>query len=88
MSCLPVQRMGLAGILSYTVRIWEVALGEIRTCTGFVANFAQEVLKGQLPLSRRGLSGQGVELFGCGEALLNSVCKLPFSQHVHKFNTG
>jgi hypothetical protein len=33
MSYFPVQRMGLAGILSYTVRTWEVALGEIRTCT-------------------------------------------------------
>ena len=48
----------------------------------------QEVLKGQLPLSVRGLSGQGVELFGRGEALLNSVCKLPFAQHVHQFDAG
>jgi hypothetical protein len=55
---------------------------------GSVANFVQEVLKGQLPLSERGLSGQGVELFGRGEALLNSVCKLPFAQHVHQFDAG
>jgi hypothetical protein len=46
------------------------------------------VLKGQLPLSERGLSGQGVKLFGRGEALLNSVCKLPFAQHVHQLNAG
>jgi len=51
-----------------------------------VANFVQEMLKGQLPLSMRGLRGHGVELFGRGEALLNSVFKLPFSQHVHQFD--
>jgi hypothetical protein len=36
------------------------------------------MLKGQLPPSVRGLSSQGVELFGRGEALLDSVCKLPW----------
>ena len=60
----------------------------LSTPDGSVANFVQEVLKGQLPLSERGLSGQGVELFGRGEALLNSVCKLPFAQHVHQFDAG
>ncbi len=53
---------------------------------GSVANFVQEVLKGQLPSSVRGLRGQGVELFGRTAALLNSVFKLPFSQHVHQFD--
>jgi len=51
-----------------------------------VANFAQEVLKGQLSLSMRGLCGQGIELCGRGEALLDSVFQLPFSQHVHQFD--
>ena len=55
---------------------------------GFVANFAQEVLKGQLPLSRRGLSGQGVELFGHREALLDPVFQLLFSQHVPQFDAN
>jgi hypothetical protein len=45
---------------------------------GFVANFAQEVVKGQWPLSVWRLSGQGVELFGRGAALLDPVCQLPF----------
>jgi hypothetical protein len=53
---------------------------------GFVANFAQEVLKGQLPLSVRGLCGQGGELFGRGEALFDSVFQRLFSQHVHQFD--
>jgi hypothetical protein len=53
---------------------------------GSVANFMQEVLKGQLPLSVRGLRGQGGELFGHGEALSNPIFKLPFSQHVHQFD--
>ncbi len=38
---------------------------------GSVANFAQEVLKGQLPRSVRGLSSQGVEQFGRSEALVS-----------------
>jgi hypothetical protein len=46
----------------------------------------QEVLKGQLPLSVRGLRGQGVELFGRGEALLDPVFQLPFAPHVHQFD--
>jgi hypothetical protein len=40
---------------------------------GFVANFAQEVEKGQLPLSVKGLSGQGVEQFGRSEAFVFSL---------------
>jgi hypothetical protein len=36
---------------------------------GFVANFAQEVRKGQWPWSVEGLRGQGVELFSRSEAL-------------------
>ena len=43
---------------------------------GFVANFAQEVMKGQLPLSVEGLRGQGIELFGCSEAFV-SLPRLP-----------
>jgi hypothetical protein len=55
---------------------------------GFVANFAQEVLKGQLPFSRRGLCGQGVELFGRSEALVSSLDDhLFFLDHVHEFDT-
>src|SRR5437016_6947113 len=34
---------------------------------GFVANFAQEVIKGQWPLSVEGLRSQGIELFGRSE---------------------
>jgi hypothetical protein len=45
-------------------------------------------VKRQLPLSAGGLRGQGVEQFGRSEALLNSVCKLPFAQHVHQFDAG
>jgi hypothetical protein len=60
--------------------------GEHRPFAGSVANFAQEELKGQLSLSVRGLCGQGVELFGRGEALLDAVVQLPFSQHVHQFD--
>jgi hypothetical protein len=62
------------------------AVAHDRAPEGSVANFAQEVLKGQLPLSVRGLCGQGGELFGRGEALLDSVFQLLFSQHVHQFD--
>jgi hypothetical protein len=57
-----------------------------RTHESSVANVVQEVLKGQLPLSVRGLRGQGVELFGRGEALLDPVFQLPFAPHVHQFD--
>jgi hypothetical protein len=36
---------------------------------GCVANFTQEVMKGQLPLSAEELSGQGAEQFGRSETL-------------------
>ena len=54
---------------------------------GFVANFAQEVLKGQLPLSAGGLRGEGIELFGRSEAFVSLLDhQLPFLDHVHEFN--
>ena len=49
------------------------------TQKGCVANFAQEVVKGQLPLSGWGLDGQGVEQFGRSEALVSLLDhQLPF----------
>ena len=55
---------------------------------GFVANFAQEVVKGQLPLSAGGLGGQGVEQFGRSTALVSFLNhQLSFPNHVHKFYT-
>ena len=54
---------------------------------GCVANFAQEVVKGQLPLSVGELGGQRVEPFGrC--AALASLCDhhLSFLDHVHEFD--
>ena len=54
---------------------------------GFVAIFAQEVVKGQLPLSVEGLSGQGVEQFGRSEAFFSSLhYHLSFLDHVHEFD--
>jgi hypothetical protein len=58
----------------------------LRSSDGSVANFVQEVLQGQLPVSVRGLRGQGVELCGRGEALLDPVFQLPFAQQVHQFD--
>ena len=55
---------------------------------GFVANLAEEVLKGQPPLSRRELRGEGVELSGHREALLDPVFQLLFSQHVHQLDAN
>jgi hypothetical protein len=53
----------------------------------FVANFAQEVVKGQLPLSVEGLSGQGVEQFGRSAALVSGLRHhLSFLDHVHEFD--
>ncbi len=40
---------------------------------GFVANFAQKVMTGQLPLSVRRLRGERVELCGRSEALFPSL---------------
>ena len=55
---------------------------------GCVANFAQEVVKGQLPLSVGGLGGQGVEQFGRSEALVSGLDHhLFFLDHVHEFDT-
>ena len=66
--------------------VWMALAMMVKTRLGSVANFAQEVLQGQLPLSVRGLRGQGIELFSRGEALLDSVFQLPFAQHVHQFD--
>jgi len=55
----------------------------------FVANFAQEVMKGQLPPSVGGLSGQRVELFGRSEALVSLLDhQLSFLDHVHQFDAN
>ena len=52
------------------------------------ANFAQEVIKGQLPLAVGGLSGQRVELFGRSAALVSLLDHhLFFLDHVHEFDT-
>jgi hypothetical protein len=61
----------------------HIALARIQD--GCVANFTQEVLKGQLPLSRWRLCGQGVELFGCSKPLASS--HLPFLDHVHELDS-
>src|SRR5215467_14167183 len=56
---------------------------------GFVANFAQKVMKGQLPLSVRRLSGQRVEQFGRSEALFPDLNDhLSFLDHVHEFDSN
>ena len=58
----------------------------VRRSFGFVANFAQEVMKGQLSLSVWGLSGEGVELFSRSEAFAFSLnSQLFFLDHVHEF---
>src|SRR5262249_55719694 len=58
-----------------------------KTCSGFVANFAQEVEKEQLPLTVKGLSSQGVEQFGRSEALFSSLHHhLSFLDHGHELN--
>ncbi len=57
------------------------------TSGGSVANFAQEAMKGQLPLSGWGLSGQRVEQFGRSEALFPGFHDhLSFLDHVHEFD--
>jgi hypothetical protein len=49
---------------------------------GCVANFAQEVVEGQSPLSVEGLSGQGVEQFGRSKALVSGLHPhLSFLEH-------
>jgi hypothetical protein len=53
----------------------------------YVANFGQEVVKGQLPLSMEGLRGQGVEQFGRSAALSAGLHHhLSFLDHVHELN--
>gem|GEM_PF-3333747 len=55
----------------------------------FVANFAQEVMKGQLPLSVGRLGGQGVEQFGRSEPLVSGLeYHLFFLDHVHEFDAN
>ena len=56
--------------------------------SGSVANFAQEVLKGQLSLSVWGLRGAGAEQFGRSEALFSGLHhQLPFLEPVHEFDS-
>ncbi len=65
------------------------AVCPVRPRMGCVANFTQEVMKGQLPLSVRRLSGQGIELCGRSEALVSSFNHhLSFLDHVHELNTS
>ena len=53
----------------------------------YVANFAQKVMEGQLPLSVRRLRGKRVELFGRSAALVSLFNHhLPFLDHVHEFD--
>jgi hypothetical protein len=53
----------------------------------FVANFAQDVMKGQLPWSVEGLRGQCVEQFGRSAALFSGLHPhLSFLDHVHELN--
>ena len=64
------------------------AASAMSSLIGCVANFAQEVMKGELPLSMWGLSGEGVELFGRCEALVSSLHhQLLFLDHVHELNS-
>ena len=57
------------------------------TLYGSVANFAQEVVKRQLPLSVGGLSSQGVEQVGRSEALVSGLHHhLFFLEHVPEFD--
>jgi hypothetical protein len=56
--------------------------------SGCVANFAQEAVKGQVPLSVEGLGGQGVEQCSRSAALVSGLHhQLSFLDHVHEFNT-
>jgi hypothetical protein len=57
------------------------------TFWGCVANFAQEVVKGQLPLSEGRLRGQGVEQCGRSAALISGLYPhLSFLDPVHELN--
>ena len=60
---------------------------EVSPQEGSVANFVQNVMKGQLPLSVRRLRGESVELFGRSEALVSGLHHhLFFLDHVHEFD--
>src|SRR5712692_1891623 len=60
-----------------------------RRPSGYVANFAQEVVKGQSPLSVERLSGQGVEQYGRSETLFAGLHHhLSFLDHVHELNSN
>src|SRR5262249_22405148 len=57
--------------------------------SGCVANFAQVVVKGELPLSVERLGGQGVELIGRSEPLVSGLkYHLFFLDHVHEFDSN
>jgi hypothetical protein len=57
----------------------KVGKNQFLSFFGYVTNFAQEGLKGQLLLSVRELSGQGVERFGHSEVLCSLLDhQLPF----------
>ena len=73
--------------LDYNSRKRCPVFGAHDTLEGFVANFAQKVMMGQLPLSVRRLRGERVELFGRSEALFPSLNHhLFFPDHVHEFD--
>ena len=57
------------------------------THPGSVANFAQDVMRGQLSLSVGGLRGQSVELFGRSEAFVSGPDQQLFLlDHVHELD--
>src|SRR5262245_17326067 len=61
----------------------------VSSSSGSVANFMQEVPKGQLPLFVRGLGGQGGELFGWCQTLCPRLNHhLPFLEPMHELNPG
>ena len=63
--------LGIMEQLRYNSLVSDHGVGG--TGRGFVANFAQKVIPGQLPLSVRRLRGERVELFGRSEALFPSL---------------
>jgi hypothetical protein len=74
-----------------SVDVLDFAVAPAR-CTppsGCVANFAQKVMQGQLPLSIRGLRCEGVEQFGRSKTLILLLDDhLPFLDHMHEFHTS
>ena len=61
--------------------------GKQAKIVGCVANFAQEVMKGQLSRLVGGLRGQGVEQFGRSEAFVSGPdSQLFLLDHVHEFD--